>query len=514
MSRSGVNGDVNRREFLKITAGASAALAVPISERPAAPATASLSAFASSASNASSRMVGIQIGAVSFVDEGTEKVLDLLQERGCVNTLFLAVFTYGRGIAGRQIPGQPLPDHGKQEYDLNFHGGNFARPHPQYYKDTVLKNLRAPDHGDLDILAEVVPAAKKRDMKVICWLEDVFRSDLPNIAKVQERDLYGRNADTLCVNNPDYRNFLTGLVEDYARSYEIDGIMWGSERQGALCDSLGATHDTPPIDPGNVTCFCQFCQSKAKERGINPERAKQGFLELEKYVRASRSGQRPVDGYYVQFWRLLLRYPELAAWEMLWTDSLRETYDAIYRTVKTAKPAVPVGWHIWHNNSFNPIYRAEQDLHEISRYADFIKVVMYNNCAGERMALYVDNIGSTVYRDLAKQSLLDFDYAVMNFKEGSYDQIPHSGLSADYVYRETKRSLAGVTGTKTLIWPGIDIDIPTEADHSKCSPQSVKDAVLAAFHAGAPGVILSRKYSEMKLANLSGAGDAMRELKI
>jgi hypothetical protein len=38
-----------------------------------------------------------------------------------INTLFLATFTYGRGIAGRQVPGQPLPDHGKQEYDLDFH---------------------------------------------------------------------------------------------------------------------------------------------------------------------------------------------------------------------------------------------------------------------------------------------------------------------------------------------------------------------------------------------------------
>ena len=161
----------------------------------------------------------------------------------------------------------------------------------------------------------------------------------------------------------------------------------------------------------NVTCFCEFCQSKAKERGINVERARQGFLELEKFVRSARSGKRPVDGYYVQFWRLLLRYPELAAWEMLWTDSLRETYAAIYKTVKTAKPTVPVGWHIWHNNSFNPIYRAEQDLHELSNYSDFIKVVMYNNCGGERMALYADNIGSTLYGDLSKQSLLDFNYA-------------------------------------------------------------------------------------------------------
>lgn len=493
-----LKSDVNRRDFLKIAAGAGAAFALPAAGYPA----------------ASSKMIGIQVGAVSFVDEGTEKVLDVLQERACLNTLFLAVFTYGRGIAGRQIPGQPLPDHGKQEYDLNFHGGNFATPHAQYYQNTVLKDTRAPDHGDLDILAEVLPAARKRGMKVVCWLEDVFRGDLPNIEKLQERDLYGRNAETLCVNNPDYRNFLTGLVEDYSRSYDIDGLMWGSERQGALCDSLGATHDVPPVDPGHVTCFCTFCQSKAKERGINVERARQGFLELEKYVRASRSGNRPVDGYYVEFWRLLLRYPELAAWEMLWTDSLRETYAAIYKTVKTAKPNVPVGWHIWHNNSFNPIYRAEQDLHELSNYSDFIKVVMYNNVGGERMAFYVDNIGSTLYGDLSKQRLLDFDYAVMNFKEGSYEQIPHTGLSADYVFRETKRALAGVAGTKTLIWPGIDIDIPTEPGNSKCTPQSVKEAVLAAFRAGAPGVLLSRKYSEMRLVDLGGAGDAVRELKL
>jgi hypothetical protein len=182
--------------------------------------------------------------------------------------------------------------------------------------------------------------------------------------------------------------------------------------------------------------------------------------------------------------------------------------------VKTAKPTVPVGWHIWHNNSFNPIYRAEQDLHELSNYSDFIKVVMYNNCGGERMALYVDNAGTTLYGDLTKQGLLDFNYAVMNLKEGSYEQIPHTGLSPDYVYRETRRALDGVAGTKTLIWPGIDIDIPTEANHSKCSPQSVKQAVEAAFRAGAPGVILSRKYSEMRLADLSGAGEAVRELKV
>jgi hypothetical protein len=125
----------------------------------------------------------------------------------------------------------------------------------------------------------------------------------------------------------------------------------------------------------------------------------------------------------------------------------------------------------------------------------------------------VDNIGSTLYADFSKQHLLDMNYAMMGFQEGSYEQIPHTGLSADYVYRETKRALAGVAGTRTLIWPGIDIDIPTEPGNSKSTPQSVKAAVQAALRAGAPGVLLSRKYSEMRLANLSGAGDAIREFR-
>ena len=244
--------DVNRREFIKIAAGAGAALAMP----------------GTGHATSSPKMIGIQVGAVSFVDEGTEKVLDVLQERGGVNTLFLAVFTDGRGIAGRQIPGQPLPDHGKQEYDLNFHGGNFATPHPQYYRNTVIEAAHSPDHGNLDILEEVIPAANKRGLKVICWMEDVFRSDLPNIEKVQERDLYGRNRETLCVNNPNYQNFFAGLLEDYTRSYDIDGIMWGSERQGALSDSLGATHDTPPIDPGSVTCSASFVSAKPKTAAL------------------------------------------------------------------------------------------------------------------------------------------------------------------------------------------------------------------------------------------------------
>src|SRR5882757_4499253 len=192
------------------------------------------------------KMIGIQVGAVSFADEGVSKVLDEFQSSAAVNTLFVATFTYGRGIAGRQIPGQPLPDHGSQKYDTDsFFGGSYTRVNPKYYTNTIFKDFRAPDLGSFDVLEQVIPEAKKRGMKTICWYEDVFRRGLPNIVKLQEVELSGKKADTLCFNNPDYLSWLQDMAEDWSRSYDIDGIMWGSERQGALSNVLGASHGHP-----------------------------------------------------------------------------------------------------------------------------------------------------------------------------------------------------------------------------------------------------------------------------
>jgi hypothetical protein len=241
---------------------------------------------------------------------------------------------------------------------------------------------------------------------------------------------------------------------------------------------------------------------------VDPARARAGFTALGEFLR----GKRPVDGYYVTLWRILLRYPELLAWEMLWTDSLRETYAAMYAKVKSIKPNVGVGWHIWHNNSFSPIYRAEQDLSELTKYSDFLKMVMYHNCGGERMASYIRAVGGTMYGDVPQQELLDFHYRVLDYQhEKPLAEISKAGFSADYVFQEAKRARQALNGTQTQLWPGIDIDIPTAAANSKSTPNGTRDAVAAALRAGADGVLLSRKYSEMKLANLRGAGQAIRE---
>jgi hypothetical protein len=120
-----------RREFLKTSAGVAATALAP----------SMLGQSALGAEPAAAqKTIGIQAGSISFVDEGMDRVLDILQERGAVDTIYLTTFTYGRGLAGRQIPGQPFPDHGVQESDEKFfRGGNFATPHAEFYQNTVLK---------------------------------------------------------------------------------------------------------------------------------------------------------------------------------------------------------------------------------------------------------------------------------------------------------------------------------------------------------------------------------------
>src|SRR5437667_4486504 len=502
MSTDSPSNQLTRREFLNQTAAGVAAATVGGS---------ALATSIARAVESSAKMIGIQVGSISFVHEGVEQVLELLQQHGAVNTVFLSTFTYGRGLGGRQVPGQPFPDHGKQESDERIsHGGNYAAPHPEFYQKTPLKQTRAPDHGDWDIVAAVLPVARKRGLKLLCSIEDVFRSDLPGVKEVAEVDLQGRKTGTLCLFHPAVRAFWTGLATDLCESYEIDGILFFNERNGPLLNALGASH-AQSIASSRVTCFCEFHQKAARDRGISFERAREGYTKLDRFVQGALAGKRPGDGYFVEFWRLLVDYPEIVLWDRLFDEGKHQVLTEVKAAVKAVRRDLEVGFHIEHVNSVNPIFRATRRYDDLARKADFLKVVVYNNCGGERYQHFIRNLGSTVFRAVPHDELLRFNNHLLNYEsEGSLADLPTAGLSTDYVARETRRALEGVQG-KCRILPGIDIGIPTGKESRKASPEDSYAAVAAALKAGAHGVILSRKYSEMRLANLAEAGRAVRD---
>jgi hypothetical protein len=520
--------ETSRRNFLK---GISTLPAMALfngrssaGNTPLVPQSASLAqSMAKSSAVPNKKFVALQIGARSFVDEGVDKCLDTLQEKAGVNVLMPTVFTYGRGLSGRQVPGQPLPDHGGQQYD-EIHGGSYTKLHPEFYANSVIKDFRAPELGDFDILADVIPKAKARGMQVYCLFEEAYNPRLmPNFEKIAEVDVYGRTGGDTCFNNPDARIFLASMVQDWLATNDLDGLMWESERQGPLNNTLEA-HFGRIGRRRSINCFCPHCLRKGQAFGINVDRARQGYIALDQWVTQTLTQPPTSVGTFVSLWQLFLEYPELLAWEKLWFHSQEEVYGLLYGTVKEANPKAQAGWHIMHLVTMSPFYRAEQDYARLAHVSDYIKPCTYNNCAGPRFAQYIRNVQSTIFRDCTPEQVLDLHYKILGLEgEATLDKLPTTGLSADYVARETRRAIAevqskvqGAVEDKSQpavpIYPGIDIDIPTGLNDKRTQPEDVKAAVLAAFKAGAPGVVLSRKYAEMKLTNLAGAGEALREL--
>src|SRR5262249_6094123 len=237
----------------------------------------------------------------------------------------------------------------RQADEVSFHGGNYARPHPRFYRDTVLKQPRAPDHGDLDIVEAVLPAARKRGLKLLCSVEDVWRPSVPGFDRVAEVDLHGRKAGTACLMNPDVRHFWTALVTDLCSSYEIDGVLFFNERNGPLLNATGSSH-AQQIAAARTTCFCAHHARAAKKRGIDLERAREGYVKLDAFVSAAQADRRPGDGYFVAFWRLLAEYPEILAWDRLFDLGKHQVLAEGRAAVKAVNPKLGGGVRNEHAN--------------------------------------------------------------------------------------------------------------------------------------------------------------------
>jgi hypothetical protein len=524
MNNPGNESDlISRRDFVRTAALAATAATSSLALTPAQ----GRAAAADAQGTAQKPMIGFQAEVSYVMQYGIARFLDDIQTRAGVNTVFLHCNLYDASWAGLDRAANPT--------------GSFATAHPQCYRDVYMKpqGLGPGDFNLPEAMRKITAETRKRGVRIFSWVAEDNRAPLriAGMDKLYEIDLYGRRTGGHpggpCLNNPYFRNLISGAVEDYIRFYEVDGLQRGSERQGPLGNALGAWHHGAKSDPGHTSCFCDYCAAKAAKQGIDFERVKKAYLALESYVRDGRAGKRPRDGYYVEFWRILLRHPELLTWETFWSDSMREMQREFYSRAKSIKPDVQVGFHIWHNIAFNPIYRAEQDYRPYTEYADFLKPVVYDNPAGERMTSFVESLTQNIFGDLSHQQLLDFEYSVMDLREKAYDEIigrpladyqsqlreqpingtpdgPFERFSGDYVYRETKRAVEAVAGSKTRICPGLGIDVQLK----NSTPESVRDAVQAIFRAGGAGMVISTSHAAMRPENLSAVGATLRELKL
>ena len=498
--------EVTRRKFVQFLTALSAGAAVGAKAQTKAAPRPEASASRSVTRNRKN-LVATQVKAYAWQDEGIDKLLDNLQEKGNINTVFAFTFLSEPTDVSGWIP---LPDHGTYSKADPEIGGAFYDYDRKYFAKTTLKEFHSK--SKFNVISEVAPKMKARGMDFFAWDYNNTNANMmrliPGFTEVAEIDVYGRRTDSACWNHPDYRAQLTGRIESYLSGYpdQVNGIIWGCERMGPLDNMIGGGWATT-----GISCFCRYCREKARERDISVERAREGFVRLDRLFQAAGKQQRPADGYFVSFWRILLEYPEILAWHSLWNDSYHEVRSELYGTAKSLAPQKPFGFHMVQNITFSPFYSAVDNYARIQHYTDFVKIATYNTAGGGRMAGFIKRLCSTVFADATPEDLTPFYYKVMGYKEARYDDLGPSGLSVEYIASETKKAIAD-TQHSIQIYPSVDINVPIQTGWKKTTPEGVKDEVEAAFAAGGDGIVLSREYTEMWLANLAAAGDASRRI--
>ncbi len=460
----------------------------------------------------------IQIGPHTMLDEGIDRCLDLIQETAGINCLMVYSHTYHGDL--RKPPQLLAPDHGVPPRDMRNRKlpSVWVRQHDRYFANTPLRHQRVDrsfEYADRDLFSEVAEPARKRGMKLYARIlegsgREVAQS-VEGFSSVVTRDIHGRPTTVACWNHPDYRAWWNATVEDLFRSYDLDGFQWGAERMGPLMNVI------LPWNDGAPTCFCEHCVARGRAHGIDPERARKGFEELYVYVRGLMAGKpKPADGVFTGFLRVLLRYPEILAWEYQYRLSREEVMQGMYRTVKGIKAGAQVGWHVDHQpSSWDLVYRAEMTYAEMAPYSDFIKFIAYHDVLGPRIRFwYLERFQRTILSEIPLEQSLDLYYDLFGYDkkaEPKLDELEKTGFSPDYVYRETLRNVASAEGN-TKIYPGIGFDVPWGANHIAADPDKVYECVMNAFKGGGNGIVVSREYEEMRVPNLRAVGRAVRDL--
>jgi hypothetical protein len=501
----------NRREFLKKSVLTTAGLSLGSGLLGK-----TLSSMAGNA--ATEPMIGIQMGAHSFYDEGMEKVLDFLSQKAAINTLMFYSHTY-YGAESRPLRVM-AHDHGVPPRD--FENSKLTRVwvkhHDKYFKDTVLRH-HEPDqsfeYAKKDIFNEIQKPARDRGMKIYIRLLEASAGNgkkyIKNYDQVLTENVNGTPGDGPCWNNPDYRNWVYGTAEDIFENYRLDGIQYGAERTGPISRLL-FNGDIP-------SCFCEYCVERNKSKGIDPGRAREGYTKLYQFIKQVEAGQAPKpDTVMVNVMRHLQEYPEILAWNYQWFQADEEIQKDMYQRIKKIQPQAIVGRHIDHQrSSWDLFYRSAITYGEMAEYADFIKPILYHDIYGPRLRWWViDRYKDRMMNDLTPEQTLDLFYSWMGYSKPAQielDDLEREGMGPEYVYDETKRCVESVAG-KAQVIAGIGIDVPWHAPGGMqpypSDPERLQKAVFKAMEAGADGLLASRDYDEMRHSSLIAFGDAVK----
>lgn len=447
--------------------------------------------------------VGTPVLPEYLYEKGIANSLDEMKELSGVNTVMTFshdhVFRqYRKGFATKEShDGKPLTN-------------VWVRTDPKYYDNPDLQG-RTDDYAyaGVDVLDELYDAAKPRDMKVYARILEpyVITGAIKGFEAWPEVNALGEQTNHVCFNHPDYIAYWQSVVTDLITLHPyLHGFKFGQERGGPMLSAMGKGQ------PGK--CFCEHCRAKAKKQGIDVEEARKGLIAINEYGNALTAGERPVDGNFVTFMRILFQYPEILAWEQFWMDSREHHRKVIYKTIKAINENVQVGWHMDHGLTWDLVTRATWDYAKMSSYSDWLSVAVYFDSMGRRSKNHYErNYKDILFGDAREEysypmylSMLGYDPKV----EPSLDQHRKhdTSFSAEYVYQECKRAVTAINGgAQIYARPGFDMP----GYDCNVKPREVYKATTRALDAGVNGLWCGREWDELNPKNAEAFGNAVRD---
>ncbi len=446
--------------------------------------------------------VAIHLPASNLYDEGFDYALDLMQERGGVNTLFLNAFgarfplTDVAGVDKLADHGKPLPEP-KEPYNMVW----FERPE-DLLEETGFELLDSTHHPDSKyagqcVYTDLAQKSRSRGLKVHARILEYALSAIRGWEELREVDYLGNRTALPCWRQPRYREFWAGLGAYLVGQYGLDGFHFGAERNGPLTQALLWSGNT------RAGCFCPHCREAAREKGLDVERARRGFAELDRIARDTTS-KEPV---FLQIWRLFTKFPEMPAWERLWMEGRDQAWACIRDRVHQARRDAKVGWHLWqYTCSLDLFARASLDYGEWAGFSDYVKPCLYQDAAQERFSNVVaPRYENILFRGVDPPLIKEFVHSVLGHRSG-VPETPGQRWSAEYVraHTEIAAQQLATSGRQADLWPGLGVNIPGAARDAR-DREILEESAFTALEHGATGLVWCREYQEMALESLDAA---------
>lgn len=442
--------------------------------------------------------VYLQLNPVSLLDEGCNQILDIAQDKGAATGVVLALHGFNPEVMDR---GATWPGHGPRGSHGSL-GGTFAP-----LDDANFAGLRvgSPEVKDarfagFNALGELEPEATRRGLEThIYILESAstggWQKNVRGWVHILEIDAEGRRGRMPCVNHPDYRGWKLALLESVYKAYRFDGLLWGVERWGPFHQTLAG---------GTAYCFCPHCAVIGGQHGLDWRRVREGYMAL-----AGAVADAAIDSAAVL--RVLLRFPEILAWEHAWTESYLSLHRELYGAVKWLAPERKFGLGLWHYYMINPVLRAEWDMASFARYCDYLRPILYHLPEGPRAARHYGQLTKSLFRGAAIEDLWRAFAGMLGLNLPAMAAMASTGMPGEFVGQGVRTVRAACADAVPVI-AGLGIDVFEHGLDRAMEPADAAAGLRAAVAAGCAGITLSRNYAEMRIDNIAAVGQTLREL--